>query len=213
MTPEHDLLYWQQRQENDAWLIKHHWFMRHFLAGSLKSQLERERLRQSRQAEEKVAGLIRDTFSYRVYPTTPNCPFDLWVADDQDRAARIEVKLSTYHKISPSPTGRGGRGVRAGGRFQADIRRNQSADVDLIVWIARTCPEPSRRDGRDWHYIIPVADLRGRRNIAIWSECPGHYRGQWSHYLEAWDYLHQVVENTFRRVWQFTLPLAVGGSS
>lgn len=193
MIAEHDLQYWEQRFENDAFLKSINWWQRHFLAGSLKSQLERERLRQSRQAEEKVADLIRDEFGYRVYPTTTNCPFDLWVADDQDRAARIEVKLSTAHEN------------RGRIRFQADIRRSQSADVDLIVWLCR--------NGQDWHYVIPVADLRGRRNIAIWSECPGHYRGQWAHYLEAWDYLHQVVENTFRRVWQFSLPLAVGGSS
>lgn len=192
MSPDKDLLYWEQRLDNDAWLIKHHFFMRHFLAGTLKSQLERERLRQSRQAEEQVADLIRDEFGYRVYPTTANCPFDLWVADSQDRAARIEVKLSTYHD-SPK-----------GGRFQADIR-HQSADVDLIIWIAR--------NRRDWHYVIPAPDLRGRRNIAIWSECPGHYRGQWGHYLEAWDYLHQVVTNTFKRTWQFALPLALGGRS
>jgi hypothetical protein len=188
---EKDTLYWQQRLANDAWLIRHHWFMRHFLAGTLKSQLERERLRQSRQAEEKVAQFIRDEFGYQVHSTTANCPFDLWVAGGPDRAARVEVKLATLHDNK-------GRN-----RFQADVR--QSADVDLLIWLCR--------NGRDWHYIIPIADLRGRRNLAIWSACPGNYRGQWSHYLEAWDYLRQVVENTHQRVWQFGLPLAQGGAA
>ncbi len=193
MCPDKDLLYWDQRLDNDAFIKSINWWQRHWLAGTLKSQVERERLRQSRRAEEQIADLLRDEFGYRVYPTTANCPFDLWVADDQDRAARVEVKLSTYHLA---------HGDR-GGRFQADIR--QSADVDLIIWIAR--------NGRDWHYVIPAPDLKGRRNIAIWSECPGHYRGQWGHYLEAWDYLHQVVANTFKRTWQFSLPLALGGRS
>lgn len=185
MCPDKDALYWALNENLSRLYRRNYWWLRCWLAGTLKSQREQQRLSQARHAEKQIADLIRDEYGYKVYHTTPNCPFDLWVADEQDHAVRVEVKLSTYKK------------AQHGGRFQADIR--QHADIDLVIWIARA------RNGQDWHYVIPVADLRDRRNIAIWSECPGNYRGQWSPYLDAWDYLHQIVANTHRRTWQFSL--------
>lgn len=184
MCPDKDVLYWQLTDELRDFYRKHHWWLRHFLAGSLKRQVERERLRQSRRAEEQIADFIRDEFGYQVNLTTPNCPFDLWVADG-NRAARVEVKLSTYHLHPPSRSG----------RYQVDIR--QHADVDVIIWICRS--------EEDWLYVIPAGDLRGRRNLAIWSRNPGQYRGQWLSYLNAWNHLRQAITNTHWRVWQPSL--------
>jgi hypothetical protein len=192
MIAEKDFQYWDQRLANDAFLRGMRWWWWHYTHGSLKSQLELLRLRQAREAEDQVAERIR-ALGYGVYATTPNCPFDLWVCDAAGRAARVEVKLSTCHDNK-------GRA-----RFQVDVRSSQSADCDLLVWIAR--------NGRDWHYIIPMSDLGSHRNLAIWSQCPGNYRGKWSSYLEAWDHLRRVVANTHPRIWQASMPLAQGGTA
>lgn len=198
MMLDKDLSYWDQRLANDAFIKNINWWMRHWLAGTLKNQLELLRLRQAAAAEDLVADRIR-AMGYRVYSTTANCPFDLWVCDTAGRAARVEVKLSTCHENK-------GRA-----RYQCDVR--QSIDCDLLVWIARTCSEPGR-DGRDWHYVIPMANLGpAHRNLAIWSAYPGDYRGQWSSYLEHWDHLHHVIANTHPRIWQSSMPLAQGGAA
>lgn len=196
MYPEKDALYWQLNDELAALYRRNFWFWRHFFMGTLKRQVERARLHQSRRAEEQIADFIRDEFCYQAYLTTHNCPFDLYVSDGR-QAARVEVKLSTYHA---APWSRAGR-------YQADVRQLQQ--IDLIVWICRT-PAPS---SRDYHYVIPASDLRGRRNLAIWSRDPTWYRGQWSQYLNAWRHLAAAVANTAPRVWQFslTVPAVAGG--
>jgi hypothetical protein len=184
MHPDKDTPYWDQRAENDAFLQRIHWWMRCLSAGTLRSQVEKLRLRQAAETVEMVATRIRE-LGYQAYPTTPNAHFDLWVSDAAGQAARVEVKLSQCHDN------------RGRSRFQADVR--QAAECDLIIWVCR--------NGRDWTYIIPTGALAGRRNLAIWSACPGDYGGQWARYLWAWDHLHQAVANTHQKVWQFGLPL------
>lgn len=187
MNAEKDFPYWDQRLENDAFLARMRWYWRRYLAGTLKSQVELHRLRLATEAENLVAGQVR-ALGYEAHLTTPNCPFDLWVADSQGRTARVEVKLSFYH---PN---------KGGGRYQADVR--QGSGCDLLIWICR--------NGRDWTYVIPIADLAARRNLAIWSYCPGNYTGQWHSYLGAWDHLHQVVASARGDVRQLSL---AGGHS
>ena len=180
-----DSLYWDLRQENDAWLKRQWWWWRHHLNGTLKSERERERLRQAAEAEDQVAEYIRQELGYQAHLTTANCPFDLYVTAGEDsQACRVEVKLSTY--------ARNGQG----GRYQCNIRAGQ--EFDILVFVAR--------NGQDWHYVIPVEALKQRRNIAIWSLCPGDYRGQWRSYLNAWHYLDQILTNSQTRVWQLNLP-------
>jgi len=175
------------RRENQDALRRQRWWWRHFLAGNLKSQLERERLRQATLAENEMACYLQGEFGYQVHLTTKQCPFDLWVADGQGRGARVEVKLSTCRLASR------GRGHR----FQANIRRHKDA-ADVLIFIAR--------NGRDWPFVIPMGQVGSRRNIAIWSACPGNYTGQWAPYLEAWDYLHQTISHSRPCQWQLGLP-------
>jgi hypothetical protein len=129
------------------------------------SQAAVERKRLGTEAEEKVTEYLR-ALGYQVNPTPDNCEFDLWVAGSAGRAIRVEVKISLYH----------------GRRYQANIHHDQA---DLVVFIAR--------NGQDWPYVIPMTEIGQRHNIAIWSKCPGDYKGQWKDFLNAWDHLHQAI--------------------
>lgn len=102
------------------------------------------------------------------------------------QAARVEVKTSLY-TLSPK-----------GGRYEANIRRHQQ-DTDLVIFLAK--------NGTWWPYIIPIAAIGQRHNISIWSYCPGDYKGQWAIYLDAWQHLEHVIQNTQPRHWQLSLPL------
>jgi hypothetical protein len=174
------------RRELDEFYRRHYWYQRHAATGTLRSQRRRAALLLSRQGEQKAIELIC-ALGYQAYPTTANCPFDLWVNDAEGRAARVEVKTSTYS---------------GQGRYQANIR--QKKDVDLIIFFAK--------NGDWWPYIIPITAIGRRSNIAIWSECPGDYQGQWRVYLEAWQHLEQAVSNSQPRSWQLSLPLGRGGA-
>jgi hypothetical protein len=174
-----DELYWQLRQENDQFLERQRWWWKHMANGILKSQAQRERQRLAREAEQLISGRLA-LMGYQVNPTTHKCPFDLWVADDQGRAVRVEVKISLYSQAS--------------GRYQANIRHDQA---ELLVFIAR--------NGRDWVYVIPMGDVTPRHHIAIWSYCPGDYTGRWAAYLEAWEYLRQALEQANPQSYQLPL--------
>jgi hypothetical protein len=137
--------------------------------------------RLGRQAETAVTTRLQ-AMGYQVHPTTHKCPFDLWVADGQGRAIRVEVKISLYHSAG-----------RHGSRFQARIH-NQA---DILIFIAR--------NGTDWIYVIPMAAISSRKNIAIWSACPGDYTGQWAPYLNAWPQLIQAIQTAPARPYQPTL--------
>lgn len=181
-----DPLYWQMRRENDAFLRRRQWYWRHQASGTLRSQKRREALELAAEGQAKAAALIQAHLGYRTYGTTKQCPFDLWVTDPGGRAARVEVKTSLF-RDSPK-----------GGRFQWDIRQNQR-DIDCVICLAK--------NGRYWPYIIPMDRIKPRRNIAVWSPCPADYRGQWQIYLEAWDYLEQIIANARPRAWQLSLPM------
>lgn len=148
----------------------------------LRDEHRRELVSLAREAEQAVAAQLR-AWGYLVHLTTHKCPFDLWVANEAGRAARVEVKISLYNQ---------NQAARAG-RFQASIHN----DADLVVFIAR--------NGKDWPFVIPMPVIAPRRNIALWSECPADYTGQWAPYLEAWDHLHQAVEQGQARAWQLPL--------
>jgi hypothetical protein len=183
----YDTLYWTLRQENDEFIKRQRWWWRHLLAGTLKSIRQRQLFALATEAEQAVAAMIRAR-GYRVYLTTHKCPFDLWVVDGAGRAARVEVKISLYRRCHDP---------RKGGRFQANIR--QHLDADLVVFVAR--------NGQDWPFVIPMPEIRGRGNIAIWSRCPADSGGWLKGYLNAWEHLDHAVANTQRRVWQIRLPI------
>lgn len=177
-----DPLYWQMRQEYEDFLRRHHWWWWHYLNDTLQRQRQREAQRLAREAEQSIAQHVQ-AMGYQVNPTTHKAPFDLWVQDDLGRAIRVEVKISRYHHS------------QKGGRYQADVRHFDQAD--LLVFIAR--------NGKDWPFIIPMADIAPRRHVAIWSYCPADYSGQWASYLNAWDYLQQAIETAAVHSWQPSL--------
>jgi hypothetical protein len=121
----------------------------------------------AREAEQAVAERLEE-MGYRVNPTSRNARYDLLVED----ATRVEVKASTYNEAT---------GHR-GSRYQAHFHN----EADLLVFACR--------NGSWYFFVIPAQDLGGRRNLAVWSEDPRDYVGQWMGYLEAWDYVPQVVE-------------------
>lgn len=178
-----DPLYWQMRQENDEFLRRQYWWWRNYLNGALKSNRQLEAQRLSREAEQRVDKLVRQ-MGYHTQPTTHKCPFDLWVQDEAGRAVRIEIKISKYYRLK-----------KGGGRYQCDVRHHDQAD--LLVFIAR--------NGQDWPFVIPMAHIAPRRNIAIWSYHPENYAGQWAPYLKAWQYLHRAIDTAKVRPWQPSL--------
>lgn len=185
-----DALYWTLRRENDEFLKRQHWWWVHWLRGDLASQRQVALKKLSDEAEESMRDHIRAQFGYRVNLTTHKCPFDLWVEDSAGRAARIEVKISLIGENKNRS------------RYQAHIH-NSPADVDLVLFIARSTDQTV--SGRDWTYVIPIAEIGRRRNISLWSACPGDYRGQWARYLDAWEHLHQAIANSQARLWQLRL--------
>ena len=102
---------------------------------------------------------------YRSAQTTHKAPFDLWI-----EGVRVEVKAATW------------REAKNGARYQACIRQHQ-ADILIFDCI----------NGTDHFFIIPMAEITPRRNIAVWSYDPADYSGQWTPYLEAWPLLDQAV--------------------
>lgn len=124
------------------------------------------------EAEHLASETLR-SMGYQVNPTPHKHPFDLWVSDPAGRVARVEVKISTYghHK--------------RGGRYQANVRHHYP-EADILIFYAR--------NGSDWPFIIPLADIAPRRNVTIWSHCPGDHHGQWAQYLAAWQHLHRAIE-------------------
>ena len=91
---------------------------------------------------------------------------------------RIEVKASQWN-----------------GRYQCNLRGN---DADLLILVCITNPTAH-------FFVIPWKDLGNRKNVAIWSEQPDDYRGQWARYQEAWHHLHELVKNPPPSPWQLPL--------
>jgi len=185
LSDKDDPLYWQMRQENEEFLSRQYWWWRHYQDGTLKNNRQLEAQRLSREAEQIVDELVQG-MGYQTNPTSHKCPFDLWVRDDVGRAVRLEIKISRYHQAKKG---------RSGGRYQADVRHHNQAD--LLIFIAR--------NSQDWPFVIPMADIAPRRNIALWSYHPEDYTGQWAPYLQAWEYLHQAIEVAEPRSWQPSL--------
>lgn len=172
-----DLLYHTLRREFETVQTRNYWYQRHLAAGTLLGQRRRAANNLGAEGESVIVEMIRQR-GLQVNLTTKQCPFDLWVADSQGRAARVEVKTSLYHR----------------GRYQANIRQHTA--VDLLIFLAK--------NGAWWPYLIPIAAIGSHHNIAIWSACPGDYKGQWSSYLNAWQHLEQAITARPQN-WQLSL--------
>ncbi|MEM7343231.1 MAG: hypothetical protein AAF485_03235 [Chloroflexota bacterium] len=120
----------------------------------------------------QIADLVREQ-GYRVsLATTGN---RLWVTDEVGRLIQMDVKVSSCQ-------------VSKGGkyRYQAYIGRH---DADILVFIAQS-------DKGDHLFVIPMAEIAPRRNIAIWGRDPSMYAGRWKPYLRSWETLHKTIEAT-----------------
>ena len=119
---------------------------------------------------------------YRVSPTPPNAPFDLWV-----EGVKVEVKASTWRDHQ----------TNGGGRYQANIR-NCAADILIFDCI----------NGTHHFHIIPMAAIAARHNLAVWSYNPARSKGLWVNYLEAWGLLDEIVYLS-KAIYQPTLSLSL----
>lgn len=109
---------------------------------------------------------------YLVEATGPNHPHDRNVTDPKTGITiRVEVETSLYY------------GNKRSGRYQARIHH---FEADVVVFVAR--------NGQDWPFVIPMADVFPRRNVSIWSQCPANYTGIWRQYMNAWDNLEAAFE-------------------
>lgn len=132
----------------------------------------------AREAEGRVRDRIQ-AMGFQVSPTYHNRLFDLWV-----EGVRVEVKASGWYE-SPK-----------GGRYQARIHH---FNADVVVF---DCV-----NGAHHYFVIPMADIKPHKNIAIWNYDPKSYLGRWAQYLEAWEYIAEAVQAACR-MWQpplFTL--------
>lgn len=153
------------------------------MRGTLQSLQQLERQALAEEGECLAKQWIRD-LGYTVYRrNSPNDPYDLRV-EGFDAQIWVEVKISQCYK---GPKGH---------RFQADVRQYKA---DVLIFIAR--------NGKDWPFIIPMNQIRPRRNVAIWSAQPKQYKGQWAPYLGAWDILVHTLEKARIRDAQLALPL------
>lgn len=131
-----------------------------------------EQLALARDAEALAMEHIRE-MGFIVSPTRRNERYDLCV-----EGARVEVKASAWY-----PNQRGGR-------YQACIHHHEA---DLVVF---DCV-----NGDHHLFIIPMANITPRRNIAVWKYDPREYIGAWAIYLDAWEHLSDAV-NAVHRSWQ-----------
>jgi len=101
---------------------------------------------------------------YHVVRRGYNARFDLWV-----NGARVEVKASSW----------------SSGRYQAHLRNHEA---DIVLWAVLT-PQ-----GDLVWYVVPQWALEGRANVAIWSQDPARYTGQWGEYENAWWWLDAACQ-------------------
>lgn len=91
-------------------------------------------------------------------------PADILVND----TIRIEVKGSLWVKA-----------LSRKGRYQFNTRNNCDFYILYCIGTRSRC------------FVIPHDAIGERKNVAIWSEDPRRYKGQWSRYLNAW---HLIAE-------------------
>jgi hypothetical protein len=84
---------------------------------------------------------------------------------------RVEVKAATW-----------------GGRYEWHYHNR----ADVLILAAKN---------GSWHFfVLPVGVLAGRRNLAIWSENPARYGGQWATFLDGWSRVKPIVERVQREM-------------
>lgn len=141
-----------------------------------QSQEEDDRLELARRVEYLAADLLRER-GYSVSLTSHKAAWDI-----QANGARVEVKAARYYQNGK------------GGRYQARLHNEAEllllaccSDSQVIAW-----------------YVIPLKEIQAK-NIAIWSQDPAEYAGQWSSYLEAWDVAEETISRAGAHPYQLRL--------
>lgn len=116
---------------------------------------------------------------YSVRPTRPNARFDLWAG-----GAKVEVKGSRWNDDRH--------------RYQAAVR-NYEADVLIFDAV----------NGTDHLFVIPMTMVIPKKTIEICSYDVARYAGQWAAFLEAWNWLHQIIEQAPKLPVQLELGLCL----
>lgn len=112
-------------------------------------------------AESYVTSKAQD-IGVTLTPQPHNARFDFMTGTGK----RVEIKASNWVTATNRK-----------GRYQFYI--HQPADLYILACCSHhvAC------------FVIPKAELANRTHVAIWSEDPVNYRGQWAPYLENWTHL------------------------
>ena len=121
-----------------------------------------------------VAQLLRAR-GYRVMLGRRNRAYMWYTAGE--RVAGIEVRRAVRRE------GQSRRTTYT--RYQVPIKGHDQAQVLLLLAIAP--------DGQEHPFFIPMSAIGQRRNIALWSEDPVEYSGQWAPYRNNWEVLAQAL--------------------
>jgi hypothetical protein len=123
--------------------------------------------------KQQAAALIRAQ-GYRVMLGQRRRSY-LWFTDGE-RVAGVEVRRSTN---------RPGSHRHQYNRYQVPIKGH--GQTQLLVMLTQTA------NGLLYPFLIPMVEIGPRQNIAIWSESPADYRGQWAPYLNDWSQLARAL--------------------
>ncbi len=125
------------------------------------------------ETKQQAAVLIRAQ-GYRVMLGQPRRAY-LWFTDNE-RVACVEVRRSTN---------RPGSHRHQYNRYQVPIKGHGQAHLLLMLTQAP--------NGLFYPFLIPMTEIGQRQNIAIWSESPADYGGQWAPYLNDWSQLTRAL--------------------
>lgn len=166
MDPDKRQDYWPQRQENDQFIKQRQY------AGRAKKE---RCIDWADQVEAQAQAMVEEKLPGWKMKSTPHrtSPYDYDLVAPDGRVIRLEVKASAYYKLPD----------KRSGRYQAKIHH---PNVDVVLFLCQ--------NGRLWPFLIPIEKIGRRTNIAIWSEKPGQYRGQWAEFLENWQVILEALE-------------------
>ena len=128
--------------------------------------MERDLRRHTAQIAERWAMTVLSELGYAVHQNGHNDGADLVVND----TLRIEVKASFWvgHKTRK-------------GRYQFNTR--QRPDCYILFCMGTNGSA----------FVIPGDIIGDRTNVAIWSQDPERYAGQWATYLDDWEVIERML--------------------
>lgn len=116
---------------------------------------------------EDHAILDLERLGYNVHSNGYHDHADLVVND----ILRVEVKASTWVKHKNRK-----------GRYQFNTRNHPDLYLCYCIGTQGAC------------FVIPGPTIGDRQNIAIYSQDPQEYQGQWAQYFEAWHIVKEMLQ-------------------